>query len=83
MHAQIPQERSRTRRGRDPRVGVGAAADQTSITRFIEDNWLGGERIDGGSFDVLAGSLTGMFGWRDPQFRPLILDPATGEPVAS
>ena len=25
--------------------------DQTSILRFIEDNWLRGERVGGGSFD--------------------------------
>jgi len=31
--------------------------DQTSVLRFIEDNWLGGQRIVQGSFDVLAGSL--------------------------
>lgn len=36
--------------------------DQTSILRFIEDNWLGGERIQpGGSFDSLAGSIENMF----------------------
>ena len=42
------------------------ATDQSSITRFIEDNWLGGQRIGGGSFDALAGSLGGMlsFGHR-------------------
>ena len=34
--------------------------DQSSITRFIEDNWLGGQRITG-SFDALAGTLNGMF----------------------
>jgi phospholipase C len=28
--------------------------DQTSILRFIEDNWLGSQRITG-SFDTLAG----------------------------
>src|SRR4029079_19585748 len=32
--------------------------DQTSILRFIEDNWLGGERIQpGGSFDTIAGTI--------------------------
>ncbi len=34
--------------------------DQSSILKFIEDNWLGGERI-AGSFDALAGSIEGMF----------------------
>jgi hypothetical protein len=36
--------------------------DQTSIARFIEDNWLGGQRIQpGGSFDTIAGSIEHMF----------------------
>jgi phospholipase C len=39
--------------------------DQSSILRFVEDNWLGGQRIGQGSFDVLAGSLNGMFDFRD------------------
>jgi phospholipase C len=35
--------------------------DQSSILKFIEDNWLGGERVqDGGSFDTIAGSLENM-----------------------
>ncbi len=34
--------------------------DQTSILKFIEDNWLGGQRI-AGSFDAIAGSIEGMF----------------------
>ena len=42
--------------------------DQTSIARFIEDNWLGGERIQpGGSFDTIAGSLENMFQCPDGQ----------------
>jgi phospholipase C len=32
-------------------------SDQTSILRFIEDNWLGGQRLGAGSFDAIAGSL--------------------------
>ncbi len=55
----------------------GALTDQTSVLRFIEDNWLGGERIGHGSFDT----LDGMFDWRRPRFRPLILNPRTGEPM--
>jgi phospholipase C len=36
--------------------------DQSSVLKFIEDNWLGGERIEtGGSFDTIAGSINGMF----------------------
>ncbi len=57
-----------------------ALTDQTSILRFVEDNWLDGERIDG-SFDRLAGSLDTLFRWHKPVDDPLILDPATGAPV--
>ncbi len=35
--------------------------DQTSVIRFIEDNWLQGQRIGGGSFDAIASSITQMF----------------------
>ncbi len=32
--------------------------DQSSVLRFVEDNWLSGQRVQpGGSFDTLAGSL--------------------------
>jgi phospholipase C len=55
--------------------------DQTSILRFIEDNWSV-PRIGGGSFDALAGSLRGMFDYSDRDVAPLILDPRTGEPAA-
>lgn len=51
--------------------------DQTSIVRFIEDNWLGRQRI-ADSFDQFAGSLDGMFDRRHPRGARLILDPATG-----
>ena len=54
--------------------------DQSSITRFIEDNWLHGRRISG-SADALAGSLRGLFDFGRPDFRPLILNPVTGEPA--
>ncbi len=56
--------------------------DQTSIIRFIEDNWLRGQRIGGGSFDVLAGSIDGMFDFRSQRPRntdQILLDPSTGE----
>src|SRR5689334_20124614 len=56
--------------------------DQSSVLRFIEDNWLGGERIQG-SFDAIAGPINGMFNFsqnHNNQGNPLILDPNTGEP---
>jgi phospholipase C len=56
--------------------------DQTSIIRFVEDNWLQGRRIGDGSYDSLAGSLTGMFDFTARHRpRPVFLDPATGEPT--
>jgi phospholipase C len=36
--------------------------DQSSVLKFVEDNWLAGQRIQaGGSFDTIAGSINGMF----------------------
>ncbi|WP_285114966.1 alkaline phosphatase family protein [Leifsonia sp. fls2-241-R2A-40a] len=51
--------------------------EQTSVLRFIENNWLTG-RIGDASFDARAGSLGGMFDWWHPQHREVLLDPATG-----
>jgi phospholipase C len=53
--------------------------DQSSILRFIEDNWNLG-RIEAGSADATAGSLAGMFDYARPSARTLILDPSTGQP---
>jgi phospholipase C len=53
--------------------------DQTSILRFIEDNWQLGQ-IGGQSFDARAGSLGNMFDF-DPNDKPapkLFLDPTSG-----
>jgi phospholipase C len=52
--------------------------DQTSVLRFIEDNWLGGERVGGGSFDSIAGPMTGMFDFEHPNARRYLLDDSTG-----
>jgi hypothetical protein len=69
--------------------------DQSSVLRFIEDNFDLG-RIDsapgksvaeGGSFDQLAGSLNSLFdfdgrlGRDDRDQRRLILDDSTGQPA--
>jgi phospholipase C len=55
--------------------------DQTSVLRFIEDNWLGGQRI-GGSFDAHAGSLEPLFDFRtQPRLQAYRLDESTGEPL--
>ena len=53
-------------------------ADQSSICRFIEDNWRLG-RIGDFSYDAQAGSLLGMFDFRHgPRDERVILDPNTG-----
>ncbi len=57
-----------------------AITDQTSVLRFIEDNWDLG-RIGDQSFDERAGSLLGLFEFRAPQAKKLFLDPATGQAV--
>jgi phospholipase C len=55
--------------------------DQSSVLRFIEDNWLNSARIQG-SFDVLAGSLDNMFNFEgSPNTASFILSPSSGEPV--
>jgi phospholipase C len=56
--------------------------DQSSVLRFIEDNWKLG-RIGGGSFDSIAGTLNGMFDFDeqdrdDSEDRKLFLEPTTG-----
>jgi phospholipase C len=54
---------------------------QTSVVRFIEDNWLGGERIGGGSVDATIGTLDNMFSFSGPHpNRALFLNESTGEP---
>jgi phospholipase C len=56
--------------------------DQTSVLRFIEDTFLAGQRIGGGSFDNIAGSLNNMFdfsnGAAPPNATPVILNTTTG-----
>jgi phospholipase C len=59
-----------------------ALTDQSSILRFIEDNWDLG-RIGNRSFDAMAGSLLTMFAFTGRRTRSaLFLDPETGEPAA-
>jgi len=56
--------------------------DQTSILKFIEDNWHLGS-TGPTSFDTLAGTLDNMFNFNRPQpdQGKLFLNPATGEVV--
>jgi phospholipase C len=59
--------------------------DTASVTKFIEDNWLRGERLGGGSYDAISGSLDAAGGvlnfYVRPNLQPLILNPATGAVV--
>ena len=50
--------------------------DQSSVLRFVEDNWLRGERIQpGGSLDTIANPIDGMFDFfQFGEPRRLILD---------
>jgi len=72
-----------------------SVTDQSSIIRFIEDNWLDGERIGSGSFDAVAGSLWRMLdidrrdddhwngeGHDHGRAGLLFLNEQTGEPAA-
>jgi phospholipase C len=55
-----------------------SVTDQTSIIRFIEDNWDLG-RIGNQSFDVKAGSILNMFNSTTNHHAPkLFLDNSTG-----
>jgi phospholipase C len=58
----------------------GTVTDQSSITRFIEDNW-GLGRIGGGSYDAISGTLTNMFDFTHQRFGKVILSPSTGRVV--
>jgi len=60
-----------------------SVTDQSSVLRFIEDNW-GLGRIGNQSTDAIAGSLLPMFDFSQGHVgeRRLILNPSTGQPVA-
>jgi phospholipase C len=55
--------------------------DQSSVVRFIEDNWLNSQRIPG-SFDAIAGTLDNMFNFdAAPNTATVILSESSGEPT--
>ncbi|HLH98616.1 MAG TPA: alkaline phosphatase family protein [Xanthobacteraceae bacterium] len=55
-----------------------------SVVRFIEDNWLSGQRLGGGSFDATAGTINGLFDFMSGgNNAPLYLDPAAGTPLSA
>jgi phospholipase C len=57
--------------------------DQSSILRFIEDNWNLG-RIGGGSSDAFAGPINGMFNFTTgaTPAKAVMLDPSAGTVVS-
>jgi phospholipase C len=60
-----------------------SVTDQSSVLRFIEDNWLQGQRIGQGSFDAITNSIVQMFDFSQNNNNQgngsLFLDPATGQ----
>ncbi|HET6257797.1 MAG TPA: alkaline phosphatase family protein [Pseudonocardia sp.] len=54
--------------------------DQTSVLKFIEDNWSTG-RIGDSSYDASAGDLTSMLDFKGAKARAVTLDPGTGAVV--
>jgi phospholipase C len=61
--------------------------DQSSVTRFIEEVFLSGKNIGGGSADADAGALDNMFNFSNvaapPSPNNLQLNPSTGAVVSS
>jgi phospholipase C len=58
--------------------------DQTSIIRFVEDNWLEGQRIGSGSYDAIANSIESMMDFSTAKAKgTLILDESSGMVVTS
>lgn len=64
------------------------AISQASVVRFIEDNWLKGKRLGGGSFDATTGSIMDLFDFdqdhgHDLRTDALFLDPTAGTVIVS
>jgi phospholipase C len=65
------------------------AISQASVVQYIEDNFLGGQRLGGGAFDATTGSISDMLKTRGGNKGAkeanapsrLILDPRTGLPA--
>lgn len=58
----------------------GTLTDQSSVVRFIEQNWEL-PLIGNGSFDQFAGTLFNMFDFKNQRNDVVILDPSTGRVV--
>ena len=55
------------------------AISQASVVKFIEDNWLQGQRLGGGSFDQTTGSIMDMFNFTTkPHIPRVYVDPENG-----
>jgi phospholipase C len=61
----------------------GTLTSQSSVVRFIEDNWISSQRIGSGSNDASAGTLGNMLDFNQHGARRLFLDPSTGQPTSS
>jgi hypothetical protein len=53
----------------------GTFTDQSSVVRFIEDNWLRGTRLGRGAADDTAGTLDNLFDFANGDNQALFLDP--------
>jgi phospholipase C len=54
--------------------------DQSSVVRFIEDNWEL-PQIGNGSFDEIAGTILNMFDFKKEREEKVILNVSTGQVV--
>jgi phospholipase C len=59
--------------------------DQSSILRFIEDNFLNQQRIGQGSYDAIAGSIGDMLDFSETRKNeaPFLLNGATGQMISA
>ncbi|CAM2158391.1 phospholipase C (plasmid) [Pararobbsia alpina] len=57
---------------------------QASVVKFIEDNWLGGQRIGNASHDASTGSINALFDFTNGGSTPAVfVDPTTGVKLAA
>jgi phospholipase C len=56
----------------------GTLLDQSSVVRFIEDNWHV-PALGNGSTDAAAGSMSLLFDFNGKPQRPVFLSPKSGE----
>jgi phospholipase C len=66
-----------------PNYASAKRITQSSVVRFIEDNWLNGQRIGGGSLDMTSGLITDMLDFTQTPNNKLFLDPVSGTVSAS